>query len=225
MPTYNRRPFVPLAIRWFLAQDYPNRELIVIDDGSDPVADLMPPSPRVQYHRLGRKLNLGAKRNLACELARGNIICHWDDDDWMAPWRLQYQVRELLHSQADLCGTDRLLFFDPGRQRAWRYVYPRGGRPWVAGATLCYFKAFWRQNPFPEIDVGEDTRFVWGKTGARIHTLDDHSFYVAIIHPGNTSPKRTADRRWVSRPVEEIFRILGDQRAFYETDQREFDKS
>ena len=34
MPTYNRREFVPLAIRYFLRQDYANKELIIIDDGT-----------------------------------------------------------------------------------------------------------------------------------------------------------------------------------------------
>jgi len=35
MPTYNRRPFLPLALRCFLDQDYPNKELIIVDDGED----------------------------------------------------------------------------------------------------------------------------------------------------------------------------------------------
>lgn len=31
MPTYNRRAPVPRAIRYFLRQDYPKRELILLD--------------------------------------------------------------------------------------------------------------------------------------------------------------------------------------------------
>lgn len=42
MPTYNRRAFVPQAVDYFLRQDYPSRELIVVDDGTDPVEDLIP---------------------------------------------------------------------------------------------------------------------------------------------------------------------------------------
>jgi hypothetical protein len=42
MPTADRRAFVPLAIRYFLAQDYPEKELIIVDDGADSVADLVP---------------------------------------------------------------------------------------------------------------------------------------------------------------------------------------
>ena len=55
MPTYNRRPFVPGAIAYFARQEYPNRELIVADDGTDAVGDLVPDDPRVRYLRLERK--------------------------------------------------------------------------------------------------------------------------------------------------------------------------
>ncbi|HWF90349.1 MAG TPA: glycosyltransferase, partial [Pyrinomonadaceae bacterium] len=80
MPTYNRRLFVPQAIRCFLRQDYPNLELLVVDDGPNPVADCVPESDRIRYIRLDNRATVGAKRNLACEQARGEFIVHWDDD-------------------------------------------------------------------------------------------------------------------------------------------------
>ncbi|HEX6463610.1 MAG TPA: glycosyltransferase, partial [Vicinamibacterales bacterium] len=81
MPTCDRRAFVPGAVACFLAQDYPNLELIVVDDGSDPVRDILPADHRINYVRPPRRLSVGAKRNLACSQARGEIIVHWDDDD------------------------------------------------------------------------------------------------------------------------------------------------
>src|SRR5262249_22793780 len=107
MPTADRRLFVSQAIRYFLRQDYPRCELIVVDDGVDAVADAMPPDPRIRYVRLDGKHTVGAKRNLACTEARGEIIVHWDDDDWMAHWRLSYQVANLLQEQADICGLEQ----------------------------------------------------------------------------------------------------------------------
>ena len=35
MPTANRRPYVAQAIRYFQRQDYPNKELVILDDGED----------------------------------------------------------------------------------------------------------------------------------------------------------------------------------------------
>jgi len=71
MPTHNRRRFVPQAIRCFLRQDYPNLELLIVDDGSDQISDCLPESSRIRYLRLDRKLTIGAKRNVACEQAHG----------------------------------------------------------------------------------------------------------------------------------------------------------
>src|SRR5512142_2180234 len=96
MPTYNRRLFAPRAIEYFLRQDYANKELIIVDDGTDAVGDLVPNDPQIRYIRLDEHRLLGEKRNLCVEAARGDLIMHWDDDDWCASHRISYQVGELL---------------------------------------------------------------------------------------------------------------------------------
>ena len=196
MPTRDRRQFVPRAVQLFLDQDYPRRELLVLDDGDDPVAELIPADPRIRYERLPRRAVLGAKRNQACRLAEGELIAHWDDDDWSASWRLSHQVAALLESGADICGLSELYFLDPAAGKAWRYEYPTIGlRPWVAGGTMCYRKDLWRRHRFPEVTAGEDTRFLWSGR-PRVLALPDPGIYVATIHPANTSPKRPHGSRW-----------------------------
>jgi glycosyltransferase involved in cell wall biosynthesis len=214
MPTCDRRAFLGRAIAQFLAQDYADRELIVIDDGADRIADLVPADSRIRLLRAERRLPVGAKRNLACEAARGDLVMHWDDDDWMAPWRVSYQVRELEERGAQVCGLARLYFYDPDARRAWEYVYPDGVRGWVAGGTLCYRKAVWQSHRFPEISEGEDTRFVWNLRGVPLLALDDPAFYVATIHRGNTSRKRTHERRYRPCPPEVVEAIMraGEER-------------
>ena len=88
MPTFNRRAFIPLALKRFLAQDYPNKELVIVDDGAEAIGNLVNAVPGVRYIRLNQRLSIGAKRNLACREARGELIAQWDDDDWYAPDRL-----------------------------------------------------------------------------------------------------------------------------------------
>ncbi len=215
MPTFNRRAFVPRAIGYFLRQDYPNRELIVVDDGTDPVEDLMPPDDRIHYVRLERRLTVGAKRNRACELARGEIIAHWDDDDWQAPYRLTYQVEALLRDKAAVCGINRLLFYEPASRRAWQYAYPAGQRFWLAGSSLCYRRAFWDTHRFADANVGEDARFVWSGTGARMVALPDHRFHVGLIHAHNVSPKRPSGAYWQETEAGQVERLMGDDGAAY----------
>ena len=215
MPTHNRRQFVPKAIEFFLRQDYAHRELIIVDDGTDAIEDLVPDDARLRYFRQGRKSTIGAKRNFACAQARGEILVHWDDDDWMAERRLSYQIQNLLKEKADLCGLEQLLFYEPGTGRAWQYTYSPRGAPWLAGGTLCYTKSFWRSNPFAEVNVGEDTRFVWSRRAKKMLALPDHTFYVALIHARNTSAKSTRDKRWQPFSTENIRRLLGEDWNFY----------
>jgi glycosyltransferase involved in cell wall biosynthesis len=199
MPTANRRAFVPAAIAQFLAQDYPNKELLVLDNGRESVADLVPDHPAIRYIEEHSLRTLGALRNRACELARGDIIAHWDDDDWYPPDRLSRQVEALDHHRADVCGSSRVYFLDAARRRAWEYAF-RSSKLWVAGATLAYRKSFWERSRFREIQVGEDCQFVWGEPVKRIADLADAGLCIATIHSGNTSPKRPAGSFW--RPVD-----------------------
>ncbi|AKJ02882.1 Glycosyltransferase [Archangium gephyra] len=210
MPTANRRPFIPLALRNFLQQDYPARELVIVDDGSDPIADLVPEDPRIRYVRVPQRMSLGAKRNLACREARGDIIVHWDDDDWSAAHRLRYQVPALLQARAAVCGVSRVFFHQPATGRSWQYVYPPGARPWMAGSSLCFTKDFWRGHPFPDINIGEDARFLWSDPNRPLVDLADNSFFVAMIHAVNTDPKRVEQRFWHPHPTEAIRTLMGE---------------
>jgi glycosyltransferase involved in cell wall biosynthesis len=215
MPTRDRRAFVPRAIACFLAQIYSPRELLILDDGADAIGDLVPPDPRIRYVRLTEPLVLGAKRNQACELARGELIAHWDDDDWHAPSRLAYQVAELERTGTGVCGPRRVLHLDPAARRAWLYAYPQARRCWVAGNALLYRRSFWRQNPFPAVGAGEDTRFVWSAGPANVHVHDEHRLIVAVVHSGNTSPKRTDDSLWTEIAVAEVAAVLGADAPAY----------
>jgi glycosyltransferase involved in cell wall biosynthesis len=215
MPTFNRRAFVPSAIAQFLNQDYAERELVIVDDGTDPIADLVPADAAIRYERLARRTVLGKKRNIACELARGDVLVNWDDDDWFASWRVRYQCEELEKSAADVCGLDRLWFYEPASGRAWRYVFPAGHRKWVSGGTCCFTRRFWHKNVFPEIAVGEDTRFIWQDQHARIVALKNQDFYVALIHPSNTSRKHVRDPRYEPAEAEAVRRLMRDSEPPY----------
>ena len=215
MPTYNRRAFIAQAIAYFLRQEYTNKELIIVDDGSDAISDLVPLDERIRYIRPREKKTVGAKRNLACEQAKGSIIVHWDDDDWHAPHRLRCQVEALLRDGTDICGTTSLLFYDAGNGRAWQYVYPPEQRAWLVGGTLCYTRAFWASNRFPNMNIGEDSRFVWNSRPGRVTKLPDASFYVGIIHAHNVSPKKTNGSYWRPYPVERVQQLLENDWFFY----------
>lgn len=96
MPAYNARPFIEEAIRSVLTQDYPNIELVVIDDGS---SDGTPELAEQYGHRVKvlRQRNAGpaAARNRGIAEASGEFIAFLDADDVWLPGKVALQVQYL----------------------------------------------------------------------------------------------------------------------------------
>ena len=186
-----------------------------MDDGADPVDDLLPPDSRIRYVRAvagarsGRSATWRAPRQAANSSFTGTTTTGRHRGACATRRRACWRRGRTSAAFA------RLWFYDPASGSAWRYMYPQGQRPWVAGNTLCYRKAFWRINPFPDLTVGEDTRFQWTARPKHIQMLPDERFFVALIHPHNTSPKRTHDGRWQAQNVGAVQALLGEDWAFY----------
>ncbi|MGL5097100.1 MAG: glycosyltransferase family 2 protein, partial [Planctomycetia bacterium] len=101
MPTYGRPDYVAESIAMFLAQDYPAKELIILNDcaGQTLLGDF--PDVRI-FNCESRWPTLGEKRNAAIERAQGKYIAVWDDDDVYMPWRLSYSMRRIDELNAPL---------------------------------------------------------------------------------------------------------------------------
>lgn len=225
MPTTaRRRLFVPQAIRYFQQQDYPNKELLVVDDGVEPIADVVPEDPQVRYIRLEGTRTLGTKRNLCVEAASADLIMHWDDDDWISSKRISYQMEALLRAGAEICGQRQMIFYELASGRAWLYEYPAGQRPWLAGGSLLYTREFWSRSPFPDVQVASDTRFIWSQRLDRSVVVPHYDFYVAMIHPENTSKKNCRGSYWSPWPGS-VQSVMGADYAFYEPFLTKIEKS
>jgi O-antigen biosynthesis protein len=206
MPTCNRRAFLPSALACFAAQDYPHLELVVVDDGTDPIGDLLPADPRIRYFRLDSKLNTGAKRNFACEQARGTWIAHWDDDDWYAHDRIRRQLTAMRGAHWQASGTTTMYYLHSEREQAFRYTYRGPGRAWLG--ALFYPRAAWERYRFESVQIGEDVRFLARiPVGDRLD-LNDPALTIGAIHATNTSPKLTSGPYWSSEPPEKIRALL-----------------
>ncbi len=198
MPTADRPDYVAKSLMYFKNQTYANKELIIIDDGKKDIAHLIPRNDQqIRYIRLSNKRILGAKRNLGCQLAQGSVIVHWDDDDWYSPDWLQLQVTHLLSNKADITGLSELFFWQPSVS-AWEFRYGNAQKPWVHGGTLCYTKELWSRNRFPDVQIGEDIRFLWSAIPKKVVPHPNKNHYVGLIHERNTSSKAHKDVQWHS---------------------------
>jgi Glycosyl transferase family 2 len=165
--TGDRRRFLPQAIKCFQRQTYPNLELLILCDGEDDMSDLIPGDDgRIRYSYLGReRQTLGAKLNLGCERARGDLIAHFDDDDWSHPERLSFQVGALLAEGAEFCGLSWMLFYVIASGEVWLRQTPALLHPSLwhvlpAGASFLSQREFLSRSPFPDIRLGPDTPFI-----------------------------------------------------------------
>jgi glycosyltransferase involved in cell wall biosynthesis len=96
MPAYNSARFICEAIDSVFAQDYPNTELIVVDDGS---TDQTVEKIRRYGHRVQiiTQANQGSAvaRNAGLAAARGEYVAFLDSDDVWLPGKLSAQVNYL----------------------------------------------------------------------------------------------------------------------------------
>lgn len=214
MPTANRRWCVAQSIQYFLRQDYPHKELIIVDDGLDRIEDLVPPHPDIRYLRHQGPLVTGTKRNIACDAARGDLILHWDDDDWQAPWRIRYQVAEHITAGKPVSGLQTFVGFRASHGDAWEYHY-HGSAPFIYGATLCYDKSRWQRKHFQDCQIGEDTFFVGSLPIGQWHVCQDSRFLVLLIHPNNTSRKQLTSSSWKALDVQTVRDRIGPDWPFY----------
>jgi glycosyltransferase involved in cell wall biosynthesis len=215
MPTRNRRPFIEQAIWYFLRQDYPTKELLIIDDGDHPIADLVPEDARIRYVRLDRHQTLAAKRNIACQLSQGEWILHWDDDDWMAADRLSIQVDQARSARALVSGARQVTHYRLEQGDAWLGSYPQSGAARLFGGTLIYQRSAWERHPFPEAKGDEGYAFTRQFPVESVHILADASFYIALLHAGNAAPPNLASSMWQRLPLEAVSSRLGADRPFY----------
>jgi len=102
IPVYNGAETVARAIDSVLAQTYPAREVIVIDDGStdDSAGVVRGYGSTVRYIRTENR-GVSAARNSGAAVAEGEWLAYLDADDWYYPQRLEWHAR-LIERNSDL---------------------------------------------------------------------------------------------------------------------------
>ncbi len=198
MPTHNRGSFIQAAIDCWLKQTYENRELIILDDGDMGQCYPVPHHPRIRYEFLEKPEALGRKRNLINGMARGDVICHWDDDDWSAPDRIADQVHRLQETGKPITGYGTLLFWDTISKQAKRYRSTVAG--YVVGTSLCYLRSYWEKHQFPPKQEASDNGFVYPVL-RQIAAFSDACHMVARIHNCHHTSRKSGITQVVSKEL------------------------
>lgn len=184
-PTFNRARYIPIAIRCFLQQSYENKELIIVDDGTESILQHIPEGAGIRYIRTHDRTPTGTKRNIGAEAAQGEIIANWDDDDFSCSYRLEDQVRRLQATGKAVTGYNSTVVYDEATGLFYKNL---GGPPYYAsGTSQCYLKTWWAFKPYPDCSYGEDSVFARNaRLANELSIADVNKTMVARKHANNT---------------------------------------
>lgn len=174
----------------FEAQTWDNKELVVLDDSPEPSLFMQAlTDPRVVYVHEPNRMSIGEKRNRLAEMASGEVLAHFDDDDYYAPRYLERMSQHMESCEmVKLSGwfawstTHRAFFYWDTAAAARVHFMVESGKPiqafdlsqktepekvqWVQknligyGFSYVYTKDLWRESPFPVSHHGEDRLFL-----------------------------------------------------------------
>lgn len=177
-PTYQRPDFLRKVVSYYCAQTFRGgTEMIIVDDSPEAVDFLdeeLCREHRIRYYHMSNKrMTLGEKLNLMTQLARGEIIVEFDDDDYYAPRYIERMVEFL--GDADLVTLSRWFAYDPANKMFCYWAtdvlspthfvlsprepfQPISTRGWppdsVHGNLWGYgFSFVWRKSTYPEVEI------------------------------------------------------------------------
>jgi glycosyltransferase involved in cell wall biosynthesis len=220
-PTYQRGAQLREMIGYYRAQTFNGAlELLILDDSPEPSEFLANGQYRdggVRYiHRPGDRMSIGAKLNSLMELARGDVLMRFDDDDYHAPDYVE-RMLELLGDD-DYLTLSGWFAYSPthGKFCYWQtdvmsplhFVLSRCD-PFGVAATAGLdpdsvvrpslngygFASAWRRRVadavrFPERDHGEDAEFVERVVNAGFqvrYAADVEGLVLHVMHQNNIS--------------------------------------
>jgi hypothetical protein len=215
MATRDRPRFVRIALECFRRQTYRERELLVVDDGSEyPVDRQAVADAGGRLIRVPEGTPPGTKINLGAAEARGSLCQIWDDDDWYAPWFVDEMVSVVLGhigttSEPVLAYLTNRFWFDLSR---WELYDSAGGH---LGATLMFRREDWEKHPFRELRTVYDTWFLVDQiaAGVRALALDRPELYIYVRHTELRGERTHTWRRTQGRDVDEDLRSTAPARA------------
>ncbi|MEP7171891.1 MAG: DUF6212 domain-containing protein [Aestuariivirga sp.] len=188
MTHHDRPQYFLQALESVKLQNYPNFEVIVVDDGSlQPQSHAMLDGLKSEFRRRKWKLiktenrYVGAARNTGVRASRGKFVVFVDDDNALLPEAISTFVSAITRSNSDVCtALSRNFYGDhvPGSSR-FNYVgwIPLGAAPDVSFFECCFGDT-----------ISIYRRTVFDKVGYQVekfgYMVEDYEFFVRIMLSG-----------------------------------------
>lgn len=195
--TRDRRIFMPILKYSYMIQSYPEDklELVIVDDGDDPIEDTLIGVPNVVYVRLDEKKTIGEKRNIGVSKAMYDVIAFMDDDDVYPNNSVLERTAMMLKTHPKECAFSTLIpCYDIAKycsfMNAPPMYLPMSQR--ISEATLIFTRKFWEERPFGDTQIAEGDAFIRGREHM-CRELSPQEVIVSLVHPKNTSSRKTPE--------------------------------
>lgn len=140
--------------------------------------------PEIEHIIVPTRGSIGMKLNAGIEMASGDIIVRFDDDDLYASDYISRCV-DKLKSGTGMTGVCKFHLYNPNTGQLWLYDY-NGSLPYIAGSGSAFWRKEWAKNRYPDSSMGEDGRFCMGMS-CDVEAIDYVHGMVAVLHGRNTA--------------------------------------
>jgi len=201
MPTTAKRLWcLGRSIRCWLRQTWQTRDLLITSDGPggaeiDKIIDQVAgDDPRITHLRLEvpPPATLGEKYDQSIGHADGPYIALWADDDWNAPERLEFVMGGITKMGVRIAGSRTMVCHRMRDRTTWLYMSDPQ-LPHLISGTMIFHKDVWRKRPWPHVQSGSDTTWIFsvlwpkeatedGPGGEEYVLMDDPRIYCAFVH-------------------------------------------
>lgn len=167
------------SIKSFLNQTYPNKHLIIVNDGDYSLAHINP--ELITEIKLENKQVLGKLRNIGLRyIPENGVYLQWDDDDWHHPKLMEEQYKSMISSEAQLCLLQNQVQYAFKINSSWVKKNNTG----IMGTIMCRKK---NNIKYPIISKSEDDYFLrkYAKYPKAVFNNPAH-YYLRFIHGYNT---------------------------------------
>jgi glycosyltransferase involved in cell wall biosynthesis len=147
-PSYNQGRYIERAIKSFINQDYPNKEMVIVDGGSnDATVDILKRYDKdIRWiSRKDRGFADGVNKGIS--LAKGSIVVVLSSDDYFAPGALSNGVKYIRNHPDNVLWCGKVVYLDKDNQVVGSYSLPRNitFRGCLEGSThphqdACFFR-------------------------------------------------------------------------------------
>lgn len=169
-----------------LKENKSNKKESLVERVDKELVKVLKPHTKEDFYR--NRLPIGLKRNLGVKIAKYDVICHMDDDDYYPPNSVYERVRTLLQNEdKQIVSCSAIASFNIIRMISMINVPPfdMSYEKRVSEATLCYYKKFWEDHKFDNsVICSEGESFLKDRVDKCLD-IDWRGVIISLIHSKN----------------------------------------